>query len=510
MPSGREIKVEDQSSRRFLLVKAAGTLGLLAVGVAIAFGLYQDWWGIAYSWGDSNPLDRLVAAGIGGISAALLVAWILYSLGKLNFRFSAQTLMSISIIWIGFGSGLFGPAALGRDGGGGREVIASVIYQAEIRPLKFPDGLEEFLGTRPGPYIASASMTQHYAILNKPGALGLEEGNAENATGRVALAFFSSLDSELDIVDWIVLTDLDPRIQNVRDVQPTNRGLVFTNVELKNDCLVLQVWSADLSEGSLRNMGPTMVWESNPCLTSDMNPAGGVGLHQSGARLVVEPSGSVLVAVGDFAFGLSITGEYEGRPDPLGPNGSYGKILRINPDGSEQVISTGHRNPQGLFFDEMTSRLWSTEHGPNAGGELNLVIEGKDYGWPDVTYGVPYLSPNLPEGDWEIGRWGGGHDGFEKPRLAWMPSVAPSQLLVYRGEEFPGWHGDLLIATLKDESIRRIRLDGTRVVFDERIAIGKRDADFRRIRDMVELGDGRLLLSFDSGELAVLSLAKVP
>ena len=564
-------------------MKAAGTLALLAllaVGVAIAFGLYQGWWGIPYSWSAVDEDDIFVAAGVGVISAALLILWIAHSLGKLKFRFSFQTLLSVSIIWIGFGAGLFGPAAyngllalgynviwvrethvigaisaallilwiahslgklkfrfsfqtllsvsiiwigfgaglLGPAAVVGPAAVASaledntaidsVVYQMELSPLTFPDELEEFLGLNSGPYIASASTTQHYAILNSNlNQLELREAS-ENVTGRVALASFSSLTPELNIDDWVFLTDLNPRIQHVRDVQLTNRGLAFTNVELKDDCFTVQVWQADLSEGSLKDMGLNMLWESNPCLTWDMSPEGVLYASQSGARLVVRPSGDFLVSVGDFRMGLNTNQKYEGRPDPLGPNGSYGKILRINPDGSEQVISTGHRNPQGLFFDEMTDRLWSSDHGPQSGGELNLVVEGKDYGWPDVTYGVPY-GPNLPQGDWEIRRWSGNHDGFEKPRLAWMPSVAPSQLLVYRGEEFPGWNGDLLIATMKDESIRRIRLDGNRVVFDERIEIGER-ATFRRIRDMVELADGRLLLSFDSGELAVLSLAKVP
>lgn len=559
-----------------MLPRAAGTAALLAVGVAIAFGLYREWWGISYSWSAVRETDIIVAASTGVFSSALLILWVLHSFNKLKFRFSFQSLVVVSLIWIGFGAGLLSPTAydillnLGNNIPLDREahviggisgtflilwilhsfgklkfrfsfqtlvvvsiiwigfwpgllatpavtkaleenntVIDSVVYQMELSPLTLPDELEAFFGAGPGPYITSASATQHYAILNNDDTVALTE-DSENVTGRVALASFSSLTPELNIDDWVVLTDLNPHIQHVRDVQLTTRGLAFTNVELKNDCFTVQVWQADLSGGTLKDMGLTMLWESNPCLTWDMSPERNASHAQSGARIFVESSGDFLISIGDFRMGLSVHQEYEGRPDFLGPNGSYGKILRIKPDGSESVISTGHRNPQGLFFDEMTDRLWSSEHGPKGGGELNLVIEGKDYGWPDVTYGTPYGGPNLPQGDWEVGRYAGNHDGFEKPRLAWMPSVGPSQLLVYRGEEFPGWHGDLLIATMRDESIRRVRLDGNRVVFDERIEIGERDTSFRRIRDMVELADGRLLLSFDSGELAVLSLAKVP
>lgn len=295
------------------------------------------------------------------------------------------------------------------------------------------------------------------------------------------------------------LTEIDSRVQHLRDLQTYEDGLVFSNVELKTDCMVLQVWAAELSADEAKVVSMENIYESQPCLDPSLSPEHNIYALQSGGRLAVKEDGSVLVTVGDFRMGLSINQEFEGRPEPLGPGGSYGKILRIYPGGVTGVVSSGHRNPQGLFLDSAASRLWSSEHGPNAGGELNVIIEGLDYGWPDKTYGVPY-GPNLPEGDWEIGRWGSHHEGFEKPVLAWMPSIAPSQVIVYQGGHFPAWRGDILLSTMKDESLRRIRLDENRVVFDERIEIGE------RVRDLVELDDGRLLVSFDSGALGVLSL----
>lgn len=578
-PPPPESKAEERSGLRSLVRRVAGTLLLLVVGGAIAFGLGRGWWGVPYRWDVVQETDNRVAAGVGlisatllilwilftlgklkfrlsfqtlvsasviwigfgtallvpavsndllalgsniiwvrethvvgSISAALLILWILLALGKLKFRFSFQTLVSVSMIWIGFGAGLLAPATVipvpEADATRDTTTIDSVVYQMELNPLAFPDELDEFLGARPGPYIASTSLTHHYAILNNDAKTWLTE-DSENDSGRVAFVSFSSLSNLVNVDGWVVLTDLNPRIQHVRDLQLTNSGIAFTNVELKDDCFTLQVWQAGLSEGIVKFSDLTMLWESSPCLTWDKSPERISSYEQLGARIHAESSGDIIVAVGDYRMGPTSPGEYEGRPDLLGPSGSYGKILRIKPDGSEQVISTGHRNPQGLVYNEKTNRLWVTEHGPKGGGELNHVILGKDYGWPDVTYGIPYSPNNLPQGDWEIGRWGSNHDGFEKPRLAWMPSVGPSQLLVYRGEEFPGWQGDLLVATMRDESIRRIRLDGNRVVFDERIEVGDRNANFRRIRDMVELEDGRILLAFDSGKLAVLSMAQV-
>ena len=506
-----------------LLVKGFCIIPLLASGVAIAFALYRNLLGIPFYWVYSTPFAPLVAVIIGVFSAIILIVWILHSLGKLRFRFDLPILMSVSLIWIGFGAGLLGPVVLGRDGAWVRhadlesvqadlESVQSVVYDITLSRLTFPEELEGFVGKSFGPYATSESLSRSFVVLNSAGTTFLEVSTTEFVTGRVALALISSLTPTLEVADWVVLTDLNPSIQNVRDLQVIDTGLAFSNVELKNGSFVLQVWRLDLQGTSLQNVTPTKLWESEPGLSWYMSPTGKIALNQSGGRIVVGPSGGFLVTVGDFNIGLSINDavKYQGRPDALGPLGSYGKIIRVNPDGSSDVISSGHRNPQGLFFDNVSERLWSTEHGPNAGGELNLITEGKDYGWPDVTYGTPYDGEILPKGNWEIGRWASRHEGFEKPRLSWMPSVGPSQLLVYGGAEFPAWQGDILVATMRDESIRRIRLDGDRVVFDERIEIGKRDSNFRRIRDMVELVDGRLLLTFDSGELAVLSLDNRP
>jgi glucose/arabinose dehydrogenase len=189
---------------------------------------------------------------------------------------------------------------------------------------------------------------------------------------------------------------------------------------------------------------------------------------------------------------------YDGRPiEMIFPN-TYGMIILINLDDyNYEPYSIGHRNPQGLFVDENTGKIWSSEHGPSGGGELNLIVKGNDYGWPDKTLGIPY-GPNFTGGNWNSDRWSN-HDGFINPIFSWIPSIAPSELVVYYGDEFEFWNGDILLSTLRDTSIRRLRLDEDRVLYDERIFVGE------RIRDLSILVDGRILMSFDNGQIGIIS-----
>ena len=509
LAAGVALAVVVNRPRPQALVRLLLGVVLVGVGVGLAFLLYR-WMvsdGSLFSWSVASPYSPLVAVLIGGGSAALLGLWVVNQWGQFDGSGYGRVLVSISLIWVGFGAGLFGPAALGREGsweGGVRstdsEVVSSSMYSLDLEYVELSEELGNFwFGSSPGPYVSNGSDRRHWIAINSTGTRGISPVAETQKTGEVAIASFS-LNPKMAFQDLINLTDLDPRIQQIRDIQSREGGLIFSNVELKSDCLVLQVWSADLSQSRNRVDSVELIWESHPCLDVTM-AIDYIDGAQSGGRVAVTDDGSILLAVGDFRLGLSLDQEYKGRPDYLGAAGSYGKILRIMPGGDIQTISSGHRNPQGLFVDSRNNSIWSSEHGPAGGGELNLIKEGRDYGWPDVTIGFPY-APKLPEANWEIGRWGSAHEGYEKPVLSWLPSIAPSQLLVYMGSEFPGWRNDVILATLRDQSLRRIRLDNGRVVFDERIEVGE------RIRDLVELEDGRLLLSFDSGRLGLLSLAK--
>lgn len=481
---------------------------LVAVGVGLA-PLYRrvvgD--GSLFSWSVATPYSPLVAVLIWGGSAALLGCWVVNSLGKFNMPQNGRVLASISLIWVGFGAGLFGTVVLERNGSRERivhsrdsEIVSSGFYTINLQHVELPRELTDFWsGSSPGFQVSNGHENELWIAINSAPTRGLSPTAATQKTGQVAIVSFS-LDPKLQLQESVNLTELDSRIQQIRSIKSYESGLVFSNVELKSDCLVLQVWTAELNQIRDRIKSVELKWESSPCLGVSW-AIDYVDEAQSGGRVAVMEDGSILVSVGDFRLGLNLDQEYQGRPEPLSAGGSYGKILRIMRDGTAQTISSGHRNPQGLFVDSETGSVWSSEHGPAGGDELNLIVEGADYGWPDTTFGYPY-GPNLPEANWAVGRWGSTHEGYRKPVLAWIPSIAPSQIMVYKGYHFSAWRNDIILATLKDQSLRRIRLDNGRVVVDERIKIGE------RIRDLVELEDGRLLLSFDSGRLGVLSLAE--
>jgi hypothetical protein len=183
----------------------------------------------------------------------------------------------------------------------------------------------------------------------------------------------------------------------------------------------------------------------------------------------------------------------------------YGSVISLDLISSKtSKISSGHRGPQGIEFDQEKRIIYESEHGPRGGDELNIINKGKDYGWPFVSLGEAYYR------DFKIPNPGFGkpvitnsHSGFTAPIFSWTPSVAPSQILLVRKNSifYNQWSNSLLVTTLKDRSIRRLKLsdDGRRVLYDERIEIG------HRIRDIESLSDG-FLLSTDDGYLIEISL----
>jgi cytochrome c2 len=174
---------------------------------------------------------------------------------------------------------------------------------------------------------------------------------------------------------------------------------------------------------------------------------------------------------------------------------SYGKTVLIDlKDFTSRYFSIGHRNPQGLYTDG-SGTIWLTEHGPQGGDELNLLQRESNYGWPLITYGVEYGTHS-----WPFDAVPGTHDHFTEPYYSWIPSIGVSSLLVSNSPLFKLWSGDLLVSSLKDRAIYRLRIRGSRVVMTERIAIGE------RIRDINEGREGELLLWTDSGSLLVIRI----
>ena len=202
-----------------------------------------------------------------------------------------------------------------------------------------------------------------------------------------------------------------------------------------------------------------------------------------GSRIVFDPEGLLYFSIGDRGAG-------EQAQDLSRPNG---KIHRIHRDGTipqnnpfvrqsgamPSVFSYGHRNPQGLAIHPETGQLWSTEHGPLGGDELNLVKKGKNYGWPIISYGLNYNGTIFTELTHQ--------EGMEQPNWYWKPSIAVCGLDFYHGAEFPKWNNRLLVGALKFEEVQLLDIAGERVIYRQTIL-----KNGGRVRDVTTGPDGAI------------------
>jgi len=156
-----------------------------------------------------------------------------------------------------------------------------------------------------------------------------------------------------------------------------------------------------------------------------------------------------------------------------------------DPDARPEIYSYGHRNEQGLLVHPETGDVWATEHGPQGGDELNLIQAGLNYGWPVVGYGVNYRTGlAIHEGTMR--------EGMESPVHFWVPSIATSGLLLYTGDRFPEWRGNLFVGGMAGAQLARLTLDGQEVVAEETLVQG-----LGRIRDVRQGPDGYIYLAID-------------
>ncbi len=223
------------------------------------------------------------------------------------------------------------------------------------------------------------------------------------------------------------------------------------------------------------------------------------GRGHYGSRLAFDRDGYLFITVGDRQVMPS------GDVDALMAHPAQnlmvhnGKVLRLHDDGRvpadnpfvgrsdalPQIYSYGHRNLQGLIVHPATNQVWATEHGPQGGDELNLIQAGRNYGWPVIGYGVNYRSGTQIHPTTV-------REGMEQPVKVWVPSIATSGLMTYRGNRFPGWQGSILTGALAGEVLVRLKLDGTKILEDETLLRGK-----GRIRDVREGSDGLVYLAIE-------------
>ncbi len=235
---------------------------------------------------------------------------------------------------------------------------------------------------------------------------------------------------------------------------------------------------------SAASVGWTTIFDSQPGLA--YGPA--FDDIETGGRLAFTPEGKLLVTIGDHGF----DGRSGVPPLAQAENSDYGKTVMLDGKGGHEHFTSGHRNPQGLTVDRK-GRIWETEHGPQGGDEINLLHQGTNYGWPFQTYGTDYGHTYWPVlAPEDTGQ-------YQKPVHAFVPSVAISDIIELGPKMFGEWEGDLLVGSLRLQSLYRVRLDGDRVVYVEPIRIE------HRLRALAQGKDGRIVLWDDTGVLIVLT-----
>lgn len=467
---------------------------LLPIGVLLSYLLYQTEW---FSF--SVPAGYWLFATIimGSIGSILML---------LKYIFDFKVVNSMMVLYIGVSLGLYGPLALGRSipyfvGPNPDPDYSSEIHALDLSKFDLPlEALPIIDGVSDNYQIYIESIDDSRVLVLASANVGPNDFStvSESIKYPETLLSFNNINgNSIKLLNRVVLSQLDSPLYHTKDMTLNGDNLFISSIGIDSEgCQTMQLWRFVVTtEESLILTEQELVFESTPKLCGFYSP------HQSGGRIIVLGENTILLSVGDFRMGPSSIAEeenYTGRPTEMIFPNTYGMMILIDLESKNYLPYTiGHRNPQGLFLDQLTGNIWSSEHGPSGGGELNLIIQGNNYGWPDVTLGIPY-GPNFINGEWNTERWSN-HDGFVNPILSWIPSVAPSQLVVYYGEEFEFWSGDILISTLRDRSIRRLRVFEERVLYDERIYIGE------RIRDLLILDDGSLLMSFDSGQLGILT-----
>ena len=207
-----------------------------------------------------------------------------------------------------------------------------------------------------------------------------------------------------------------------------------------------------------------------------------------GSRIVVAPDGKLFITLGE-RFQMQYAQDLSRH---------WGKVVRINPDGSvpednpfvgregarPEIWSYGHRNPQAAGLHPDTGELWIVDHGPRGGDEVNVVRKGLNYGWPVINYGRHYSGQDIPEK----------REGMEQPLYYWDPSIAPSGMTFYTADRAPQWRGNLFVGALAGRHLARLVLDGEEVTAEEQLL---KDLN-ERIRDVRQGPDGAIYVATDS------------
>jgi cytochrome c2 len=432
--------------------------------------------------------SRFATVAVPVLGAGLL-AWIFWIQDAPNLRLLAVAVLALAaiVVHVGFATGRIGRPKLVPERV--RTVVDSSLYEVEIvshryvvpRPFAQQGGLTLF-GDR---YLLATGDGDLYVFSRPAGADNLKPERLPYEVPLNAAEFTTAMKGVPVSLAWFRVADVF--------AQSTAGGLrLYASHHFwktTEKCFVMRISMLEGTEAQFLARPAQLKWETlfetTPCLavTAPGKAPYFEGL-ENGGRMALLNEHQMLFTVGDHAFdGLDT--EVMAAQDPAM---SYGKIVLIDlKDRSSRIFSSGHRNPQGLFVSA-SGLIWSTEHGPQGGDELNLERDGANYGWPLATYGTDYGTHT-----WPLTAVPGAHEGkgFTQPYFSWIPSIGISALVELNGSQFKYWQGDLLVGSLINRKLWRVRVRDNRVVLAEPIPIGE------RIRAMVQGHQGELVLWTD-------------
>ena len=266
------------------------------------------------------------------------------------------------------------------------------------------------------------------------------------------------------------------------------------------------VWSVPLAQRRVMKIGMERVARAK--LSVDAKSLEDVDIIAEGAerRIALARDGTVFAIGSDrfWRYESKLDGmEHDFTAEPDIRRNFSGRVLRVTKDGwippdnpwlsratvDAQTFAHGLKDPEGAAIHPVTGELWVIDHGPQGGDEVNIIRAGKDYGWPDVSYGRQYDArqadgrKNVPVGSGKTSL-----PGVEEPRYFWVPSIAPSGMAFYTGNLFPDWKGNLFVGAMAGQALVRLVLDGEKVVAEERLLTDLK----KRIREVRQGPDGAL------------------
>ena len=293
----------------------------------------------------------------------------------------------------------------------------------------------------------------------------------------------SNLEEIIDSQGYVSISggsDISGRM-GVRDTfYDIQNQVVYISLITNNydDCFGIGIFKADARQvKDERTLFFDMYYKTNTCVSN-------VNFQQSGGKIQQYREG-LLFTIGDFDQNI--------QEFLLDPDNEFGKIIYIENGKKIKNFSSGHRNPQGLLVNK--GLIYSTEHGPKGGDEINLIKENQFYGWPVYSYGVEYSGEDIyksPHGE-----------GAIEPLYYFTPSIAISEIVIYQGDEFSNWANQFLIGSLKEQSLYLLKIEQ-----DNSISLVTKIPIERRIRDITIDDDGVIWLITDDAMLVKITNEK--